>query len=105
MYNEPNPDRSALDPQEEASFEAGLKALEMAKKHGYYYSVLGEQQRIDYVMALAHDDEDEIALLESADQVRAGPLSLQLLSVRPPARHPRTHAEGPQGSLDARGQD
>jgi len=63
---EPNPDRPGLDPEEEARFEAGLKAaMEVAKKHGYYYSVLDQQQRIDYVMALAHDDEDEIALLRA----------------------------------------
>jgi hypothetical protein len=63
---EPNPGRPSLDPEEEARFEAGLKAaMEIAKKHGYYYSVLGEQERIDYVMALAHDDEDEIALLRA----------------------------------------
>ncbi len=38
---EPNPDHSSLDPEEEARFEAGLKAaMEIAKKHGYYYSVL-----------------------------------------------------------------
>ncbi len=63
---EPNPDHSSLDPEEEARFEAGLKAaMEITRKHGYYYSVLGEQERIDYVMALAHDDEDEIALLRA----------------------------------------
>ena len=67
---EPNPDRPGLDPEEEARFEAGLKAaMEVAKKHGYYYSVLDQQQRIDYVMALAHDDEDEIALLRA--QIKA----------------------------------
>ncbi len=61
-----NLDHSSLDPEEEARFEAGLKAaMEIARKHGYYYSVLGEQERIDYVMALAHDDEDEIALLRA----------------------------------------
>ncbi len=63
---EPSPDQSGLDPEEEARFEAGLKtALETAKKHGYYYSVLGEQARIDYVIALTHDDEDDIALLRA----------------------------------------
>ena len=59
-------DPSTLDPEEEALFEADLKAaMEVAKKHGYYYSVLDRQQRIDYVMALAHDDEDDIALVRS----------------------------------------
>ncbi len=59
-------DQSTLDPNEEAAFEADLKAaMEVAKKHGYYYSVLDRQQRIDYVMALAHDDEDDIALVRS----------------------------------------
>jgi hypothetical protein len=66
----PNPEHPGPDPEEEARFEAGLKAaMEMANKHGYYYSVLGEQERIDYVMALAHDDEDEIALLRA--QIKA----------------------------------
>ncbi len=61
----PGPNHES-DREEEARFEAGLKAaMEMAKKHGYYYSVLGQQERIDYVVALAHDDEDEIALLRA----------------------------------------
>ncbi len=61
-----DPNQACLDPQEEALFEADLKtAMEVAKKHGYYYSVLDRQQRIDYVMALAHDDEDDIALVRS----------------------------------------
>ena len=63
---EPNPGQSGVDPDEEAHFQAHLNAaIEVARKHGYYYSVLDEQQRIDYVMALAHDDEDEIALLRA----------------------------------------
>ena len=62
IAQEPNQES---DP-EEAAFEADLKAaMEVAKKHGYYYSVLDRQQRIDYVMALAHDDEDDIALVRS----------------------------------------
>ncbi len=61
-----DPNQTCLDPEEEALFEADLKAaMEVAKKHGYYYSVLDRQQRIDYVMALAHDDEDDIALVRS----------------------------------------
>ena len=68
----PEPNHES-DPDEEARFQAHLKvAMEVARKHtlprpvgGYYYSVLDEQQRIDYVMALAHDDEDEIALLRA----------------------------------------
>ena len=62
----PEANQSTLDAEEEALFEADLKAdMEVAKKHGYYYSVLDRQQRIDYVMALAHDDEDDIALVRS----------------------------------------
>ena len=60
----PNP--AHLDPEEDALFEADLKAaFEVAKKHGYYYSVLDRQQRIDYVVALADGEGDEIALLRS----------------------------------------
>ena len=63
---EPNRDQPGVDPEEEARFESDLKAaLEVARKHGYYYNVLDKQQRIDYVMALAHDDEDEIALVRA----------------------------------------
>ncbi len=65
-----NPDEPALDPEEEARLDARIKAaIETAKNHGYYYSVLGEQEKIDYVVARAHDDEDEIALLRT--QIKA----------------------------------
>ncbi len=63
---ENDPNQFCLDPEEEARFEARLKvAAEVAKKHGYYFSVLGEEQRIDYVVALAEGDSEEIALLRS----------------------------------------
>ncbi len=61
-----DPNQACLDPEAEARFEARLKvAAEVAKKHGYYFSVLGEEQRIDYVVALSEGDSEEIALLES----------------------------------------
>ncbi len=61
-----DPNQACLDPEEEARFEARLKvAAEVAKKHGYYFSVLGEEQRIDYVIALADGEGEEIALLKS----------------------------------------
>ncbi len=61
-----DPNQACLDPEEEARFEARLKvAAEVAKKHGYYFSVLGEEQRIDYVVALADGEGEEIALLKS----------------------------------------
>ena len=74
----PGPNQES-DLEEEVRFEAGLKAaMETAKKHGYYYSVLGEQERIDYVMALAHDDEDEIALLRAQIKAALATLGLSL---------------------------
>ncbi len=61
-----DPNRACLDPEEEARFQARLKvAAEVAKKHGYYFSVLGEEQRVDYVIALAEGEGEEIALLKS----------------------------------------
>ncbi len=61
-----DPNQACLDPEEEARFEARLKvAAQVAKKHGYYFSVLGEEQRIDYVVALAEDEGEEISLLKS----------------------------------------
>ena len=61
-----DPNQACLDPEEEAKFQARLKvAAEVAKKHGYYFSVLGEEQRVDYVIALAEGDSEEIALLRS----------------------------------------
>ncbi len=61
-----DPNQACLDPEEEARFEARLKvAAQVAKKHGYYFSVLGEEQRIDYVVALAEGEGEEIALLKS----------------------------------------
>ncbi len=61
-----DPNQACLDPEEEARFEARLKvAAEVAKKHGYYFSVLGEEQRVDYVIALADGEGEEIALLKS----------------------------------------
>lgn len=67
---QPNPDQSAVDSEEEARLDARVKAaIETARKHGFYYSVLGEQERIDYIVARAHDDEDEIALLRA--QIKA----------------------------------
>ncbi len=61
-----DPNQACLDPEEEARFQARLKvAAEVAKKHGYYFSVLGEEQRLDYVIALADGDSEEIALLKS----------------------------------------
>ena len=61
-----NKDQSTPDPEGDARFDARIKiAIETVKKHGYYYAVLGEQERIAYVAALAHDDEDEIALLRA----------------------------------------
>ncbi len=61
-----DPNQACLDPEEEARFEARLKvAAQVAKKHGYYFSVLGEDQRLDYVVALAEGDSEEIALLKS----------------------------------------
>ncbi len=61
-----DPNQACLDPEEEARFQARLKvAAEVAKKHGYYFSVLGEEQRVDYVIALADGEGEEIALLKS----------------------------------------
>ncbi len=61
-----DPNQACLEPEEEARFEARLKvAAEVAKKHGYYFSVLGEEQRVDYVIALADGEGEEIALLKS----------------------------------------
>ena len=61
-----DPNQACLDPEEEARFQARLKvAAEVAKKHGYYFSVLGEEQKVDYVIALAEGDSEEIALLRS----------------------------------------
>ncbi len=61
-----DPNQACLDPEEEARFEARLKvAAQVAKKHGYYFSVLGEEQRIDYVVALAEGEVEEVALLKS----------------------------------------
>ena len=61
-----DPNQFCLDPEEEARFDARLKvAAQVAKKHGYYFSVLGEEQRIDYVVALAEGEGEEIALLKS----------------------------------------
>ncbi len=61
-----DPNQACLDPEEEARFQARLKvAAEVAKKHGYYFSVLGEEQKVDYVIALAEGEGEEIALLKS----------------------------------------
>ncbi len=61
-----DPNQACLDPEQEAEFQARLKvAAEVANKHGYYFSVLGEEQRLDYVVALAEGDSEEIALLKS----------------------------------------
>ncbi len=75
-----DPNQACLDPEEEARFQARLKvAAEVAKKHGYYFSVLGEEQKVDYVVALAEGDSDEIALLKS--EVKAMIATLRNTSV------------------------
>ncbi len=75
-----DPNQACLDPEEEARFQARLKvAAEVAKKHGYYFSVPGEEQRIDNVVALAEGDSDEIALLKS--EVKAMIATLRNTSV------------------------
>ncbi len=72
-----DPNQACLEPEEEARFEARLKvAAEVAKKHGYYFSVLGEEQRVDYVVALAEGDSEEIALLRS--EVKAMKATLRI---------------------------
>ena len=51
----------------EAAFEARLKAAkEIADKHGYYYSVLSDEEKVEYALALSGEGfEQEIALLKA----------------------------------------
>jgi len=51
----------------EAAYQARLQAArETAEKHGYYWSVLSDEEKVEYQLALARNDfEQEIALIAS----------------------------------------
>ena len=58
---------AALEPDKEAAVEARfLAAKEIADKHGYYYSVLSDEEKVEYRLALSREGFDqEIALLQT----------------------------------------
>ena len=53
------------EPDKEASYQARLQAArETAAKHGYYWSVLSDDEKIEYELALSREGfEQEIALI------------------------------------------
>ncbi len=63
---EPNEEPSATDPKE-AAFMARLNAArEIANKHGYYFSVLSEEEKVEYALALEREGfEHEIAFIKT----------------------------------------
>ena len=58
---------AAQEPNKEAAIEARfLAAKEIADKHGYYYSVLSGEEKVQYRLALSREGFDqEIALLQT----------------------------------------
>ena len=56
---------AAPEPNPEAAYQARLQAArETAAKHGYYWSVLSDEEKIEYELALSRVDfEQEIALI------------------------------------------
>ena len=58
---------AAQEREREAALEAAfLAAKELADKHGYYYSVLSDKEKVQYRLALSREGFDqEIALLKT----------------------------------------
>ncbi len=64
MFEEMKPTPTP-EPNPDAAYEARLKAARAtAEKHGYYWSVLSDEEKIEYELALSRTDfQQEIALV------------------------------------------